>query len=98
MFLKINKSRKADRTFRSTHPEMWQPGLICFFKNKNAKIADCVMFGAVIGVAVTGIFFNNLYVLHIFLALFVFSFGMHCMLNGKNYIYLNYQVRREEKA
>ena len=98
MAVKINYSRKKSYRFEDKPLKVKQLGLISFFKNKEAKVADIAMFASCICFIVTRICTDNLYWLFIFLALFVFSFGMHCMLNGKNYIYLNQKVRREEES
>ena len=94
----INNARKRSDRLGKKRPEMKQLGLISFFKNREAKIADIVMFVSIICFIVTRICTDNIYWLFIFLASFVFSFGMHCMLNGKNYIYLNQEVRGEEES
>lgn len=98
MAVKINNAIKRSYRFRDKRPEVKQLGLISFFKNREAKIADIAMFVSIVCFIVTRICTDNIYWLFIFLATFVFSFGMHCMLNGKNYIYLNQGVRREEES
>lgn len=97
MALRINKARKMSTMFKDKQSNEKQLGLCSFFKNKEAKIADVAMLISVVCFIITRICTENLYWQFIFLALFVFSFGMHCMLNGKNYIYLNYKVGREEE-
>ena len=98
MAIKINKARKQSYLFKDKQPKVKQFGLICFFKNKEAKVADIAMFASAVGFIITRICTGSFYWLFIFLALFVFSFGMHCMLNGKNYFYLTYKAREEGKA
>ena len=92
--ININNSRKRSYVFKYRYYDAKQFGLISFFKNKEAKIADITMFASIICLIITRIFVDNIYWMFIFLALFVFSFGMHCMLNGKNYVYLKQKVRR----
>ena len=98
MAIKIDKTRKRSGKLRDKKSKVKQIGLLSFFKNKEAKIADIAMFASIICFIVARICTDNLYWLFTFLATFVFSFGMHCMLNGKNYIYLNQGVRREEES
>ncbi len=94
--LKFNKAvKKIDKPKDKKKNQL---GLICFFKNKEAKIADIAMFISIICFIVVKICRGNLYLQFVLLAMFVFSFGMHCMLNGKNYFYLNYKVRRHEES
>lgn len=61
-------------------------GVVKFFQNSYAKISDIAFVISVIGLIVTMITTNGLgYSCYIFLAMTVFSFSMHCILNGKNY-------------
>ncbi len=96
MALKINKCRKNSSRFNQMYPKLKRVGLIHFFQNTEAFIADIVMFVSVIGFILVKILTDNLIVTFIFLGAFVFAFGMHCMLNGTNYVYINYRVRRSE--
>lgn len=96
MALKINSCRKNSYRFNEQAGNEKQFGLIHFFQNREAKIIDVVMFVSIIGFIITKICTSELIISFILLALFVFSFGMHCMLNGINYRYLKYKVRREE--
>lgn len=99
MAVKINKARKKSYRFREKCPASKRIGLISFFQNKEAIIADVGLFVSIAGFVVTGICSDNIYWLFIFLALFVFTFGMHCMLNGINYKYINYSkyVKEQKK-
>lgn len=70
-------------------------GLISFFKNKFAMVADVVMLLSLIGLVVVLILTQGIgYVCYVFVSLFVFSFGMHCILNGKVF----YCVKNRDKA
>lgn len=61
-------------------------GLICFFQNKWAAVADVAMFLSLIGLVVAMIATDSRgYLCYIFISLFVFSFCMHCICNGKNF-------------
>ena len=61
-------------------------GLLKFFQNPYAKICDVVLVISVIGLIITMIVTDGLgYACYIFLAMTVFFFAMHCILNGKNY-------------
>ena len=96
MALKINSCRKNSYRFNEQIGNLKQFGLIHFFQNREAQIMDVVMFVSIIGFIIAKICINELLLSFILLALFVFAFGMHCMLNGINYRYLKYKVRREE--
>ena len=69
-------------------------GLIRFFQNEKAVVADVAMFVAAFGFVVMVIIPDNIYWLFVFLAMLIFSFGMHCMLNGAYYN----QMIKEEKG
>ncbi|MGN1319887.1 MAG: hypothetical protein ACI4U6_02090 [Acutalibacteraceae bacterium] len=59
-------------------------GVISFFKNPFAVAADIAMIVGLIGLVITIILTHGIgYTCYVFLALFVFSFSMHCILNGK---------------
>lgn len=90
MALVINRNRKIDKKFKKEFPKLKQLGIIHFFQNKYACIADVAMFISLVGFLISELWINVLFVSFFFLAVFVFSFGMHCMLNGINYKYLNY--------
>ena len=62
-----------------------QVGLVHFFQNPEAKVADIVMIVSVIGFVITMAISANQIVQFILLAVSVLSFGLHCMLNGINY-------------
>ncbi len=73
--VKIKKGRSSKK-----------PGIISFFKNTLATIADIAMFISLLGLVISIIATQGIaYICYIFLALFVFTFSMHCILNGKSY-------------
>ncbi len=79
-------SRSCKKASHSGKDEVKGIGLIRFFKNTEALAADIVMFVAALSFIISRICTDELLLPFIFLSIFVFSFGMHCMLNGKNYI------------
>ena len=80
--LLLSKKRKA------ASAQGGRPGIITFFSNRLAKIADiaaAISFAASVAVLVSG---TTAAAGAIALGMFVFSFAMHCVLNGKNYHYI----------
>lgn len=66
-------------------------GLFSFFKNREATVADIVLFVSLIGtVLLTQIKTKSEWILMICLALLFLSFGLHCIFNGRNYRYYRY--------
>lgn len=63
------------------------PGLFSFFSNKEAKIAD-ILAAIFIVAFIVCIFATDSYLIYVFLFLSVLSVEAHCVLNGKNYIYI----------
>lgn len=63
------------------------PGIITFFSSKEAKIVDILMIVFLIAFIVCTIFADG-YPIYIFLFLLVLAIQYHCVLNGKNYIYI----------
>lgn len=63
-----------------------KPGVISFFGNLPAAIADLVFVISLIGLVASLIATNALgRICYVFLSLTIFSFCMHCILNGKIY-------------
>ncbi len=61
-------------------------GIVSFFQNRFAVVADITMIIGLVGLIISVLMTNGIgYACYIFLALFVFSFSMHCILNGKTF-------------
>lgn len=59
-------------------------GLLSFFKNFYATVADAVTIFSLIGLVIAMIATQGTgYICYVLVSLFVFSFSMHCILNGK---------------
>lgn len=72
-------------------------GVVKFFQNKYAVVADIVMSVALIAFVAVILWAEHLLVLSfILLAILIFSFGMHCILNGVNYKFVT-EIRRRKK-
>lgn len=99
MLLKINRKRRDNYRFNESFNNQKQLGIIHFFQNTEALITDVIMFMSLVGFVITKIFSSNLYISFIISAVFIFSFGMHCMLNGTNYKYLKFTnyVKEQKK-
>lgn len=92
--IKINIYIKAFKTNKNEKPQL---GLTHFFQNKEAFFIDIVMFVAICGFVLSKFLLNNIVASFVLLALFVFSFGMHCMLNGENYRYFKIKTGRDRE-
>jgi len=68
------------------------PGILRFFQNRPASIADAAMLISLVAFLLVG---NTEALIVPFLtcAVFVFSFGMHCVLNGSFYEALHRDIR-----
>ena len=97
MVVKINRSRRRSPSFNERYGELKKLGLIHFFQNKEAVIMDAMMFVSLIAFIVVRFLRWSTTVCFLFVSMFLFSFGMHCMLNGINYIYIKHKtnVRRD---
>ena len=73
-------------------------GLISFFRNPEAALFDILLFASVIGFILAEWIFHSIPVSFLFLAAFLFSFGMHCLLNGTNYQYIHYRTKEKSKS
>lgn len=64
-------------------------GLICCFSNRYAAVADLFMIVSMIILIISFIFTDaSNYFNYIILSVFVFSFSMHCILNGRKFYYM----------
>lgn len=75
-----------------------QPGIISFFKNREAKIVDIIFLVSVVVVLILILakVKTGWMVMASFSTLFL-SFNLHCILNGKNYRYIkNNQLYKKE--
>ncbi len=97
MAIRINNSRRRNSAFNSSYGNLNKLALIHFFQNKKALIMDAIMFASLIAFIITRLLTDNLIIQFLFVSMFAFSFGMHCMLNGINYIYIKHKstVRRD---
>lgn len=84
----LNRIRKKDSTFIQKKKNVFLVGALCFFQNIYGMIADVLVLVTGIGFVIVINLTSNLYVQFSFLALLIFSLGMHCMLNGICYKYV----------
>ncbi len=97
MAIVITVHRRKNSKFKKVHPEKKRIGLINFFENIYAIIADILMGVSAVAFITVTIFAGNVFLMDMLLGIFVFSFGMHCMLNGINFVYINYLLGRNGK-
>jgi len=81
-FLLANRKRKA-----ASSPAKFRPGIFRFFQNPWAKMADTAFGVSLIGLIVVLLVASQSYFTFIFVSLSVFTFLMHCVMNGKNFQY-----------
>lgn len=93
----INRSRKQSPVFQDLYPNAKHYGLTHFFQNKQAMKADIAFFASMLALITCSIWGNQI-AIFICIAFTVFSFGMHCMLNSINYVYINYGLRRDKTS
>lgn len=85
----VNRGRKRQLKGRTNlKMKNRKMGIICFFSNVWAKAADGAFVASFIGLVVFVVFFPHSYVVFIFAFTSVFTFLMHCMLNGENFEYI----------
>lgn len=69
-------------------------GLISFFKNAYAIVADVVTILSLIGLVIAMVATQGSgYICYVLVSLFVFSFSLHCILNGKVFYHVINQNR-----
>ena len=61
-------------------------GMFCFFKNKLATVFDILSIISLIGLIVSLSYTRGIgFICYVFVSALVFSFSMHCILNGRVY-------------
>jgi len=91
MTIKINLARIKDRSYKKKYNITM---LFNWFSNKKAIWIDLVMIISVIMMILARLLFNKTEIFLVIFAVFIFTFGMHFMLNGINYKYINYKGKR----
>ncbi len=96
MAVRINNARKRDTAFQKRRGNHKKMSLIHFFQNKKALVSDVAMLASLTALVVACFTTENVFVHFSLVSLLVFSFGMHCILNGVNYNYIEFKktVRR----
>ncbi|MBQ7134424.1 MAG: hypothetical protein IJO20_08030 [Ruminococcus sp.] len=96
MLFVVNKHRKADKSFRSKKK---LPGVISFFSNQHAMLADVFMaISFVLLLVFLFVPWFNQGVTVVLIAVFLFAFNMHCVLNGMNFKYIQYMKKKESRT
>jgi len=94
----INYFRSKDKLFNKAAEKYNKFGLTHFFQNLPAKIFDSLLIIALMGFILSLVFNFTLSVKFIFISAIIFSFGMHCLLNGINFVYvMNKRIRRVKR-
>lgn len=91
--IRINSSRQKCADFNEKYKKLKKLGLVHFFQNKQAIVIDVIMFFSLTASVLSQIYVWKLIIQFLFVSIFVFSFGMHCMLNGINYIYIKHKTK-----
>lgn len=85
----INRNRKKDNKRGKHRRKSHRVGLVNFFQNKPAIIMDCIMIlSIVLLIILTKINIQEIFWAFCNISILIFSFGMHCILNGINYSYI----------
>lgn len=84
LYISMRESIKSDFATKKR-----KIGLICFFSNRYAAVADLLMIVSMIILIISFILTDaSNYFNYIILSVFVFSFSMHCVLNGRKFYYM----------
>ena len=89
--LRINILRRHSKAFMRLQQGERQIGLISFCKNRYAVVADISLAISLAVMTYLCLFRTSAqFLMFLFLSLLIFSFGMHCILNGMNYKYVTF--------
>lgn len=85
----IYLGRKNKREIKKNKNISKKAGVICVFSNIYAMIADIAAVVSLIGFVISMIVTDSTgYICYVFIGLFVFSFSLHCICNGKVFKYI----------
>lgn len=93
------RRRAFFKSFKVKRKNMQKPrnGLLSFCSNREATVADGAMLICILAAVLAFIITKGYgYVCYIFLAAALFSFCMHCVLNGRIYFHANNQLRVQQ--
>lgn len=96
-FILMNMKRMKNEKMKKVKTDIRNIGLFRFFSNTYAKVFDIIMILSLGTLIVVLAVVENTSIQLIIMAIFVFSFGMHCILNGINYKYIISKDRRVKK-
>lgn len=85
----ISTARRNEYIDNSKYTFTQKMGIIHFFKNKYAIAADSFMILSMIVLVAAKLWMNNAVLMLVSVSVFIFSFGLHCLFNGINYVYIN---------
>lgn len=94
-------TQKRKKWFKKHHLKQYRlkmrVGVISFFQNTLGCIADIISAVSLIALIITAVLTDAAgFMCYVFLELFVFSFIMHCILNGKNYYFITNKQKFEK--
>ena len=76
-----------------------KPGIFSLFKNPMTIVFDLLMAIGLVGLISSMILTKGMgYICYMFISITVFSFSMHCIFNGRIYIYISNKEKKQETA
>lgn len=76
-----------------------KPGVFSLFKNPVAIVFDLLMAIGLVGLISSMILTKGMgYICYAFISITVFSFSMHCIFNGRIYLYISNKEKKKETA
>lgn len=91
--IKISRVRRKNAAFREQYPELKRLGLTHFFQNRPAARVDAAFAVSLLALVAAAVWGDQT-AIFICIAFAVFTFGLHCMLNGVNYVFINFRQKR----
>lgn len=89
LFSITNRLRRNTVNNRQSKKAIDRWGIFRTFANPWAKLADCSFVVSLLGFIAMLIFASQSYAVYILLFAVLFTFQMHCVLNGENFRYIN---------
>lgn len=83
------RAKMERRIYRNKQIRLSSVGILSFFKNKEAMMADVLLFVSVVvlGIVIWAKIVTTWIIICV-VSILILSFNMHCILNGRNYRYI----------
>ena len=96
LLVKQSKIEKTKTRAQRIANHRIKPGVFALFKNPVAIVFDCLMAVGLVGFISSMILTKGMgYICYMFISITVFAFSMHCIFNGRTYLYITCKAKKK---